>query len=111
MEIDSEVPFKTVYVGHIRTLIFDPNLAEMRKTNFANFIDRVTDVFEYMIDHFEESKNFLTPNFRETSCAIAMSNLGECKNICMHRNKPPEVLERVAYLSYVLERFLSLLRE
>lgn len=101
--------FKAAYIGHIKTLIMDPLLDEMRSVNYAAFIDRVTDVFEYMVVHFKESQRIFTPNFREVARTTACDNLRECKKICVLRNKPPEVLERIAYLCLVLERFLSLL--
>lgn len=101
--------FKETYFGHVKKLIMDPVLGEIQNKNYAAFIDRVTDVFEYMVVHFKESQRIWTPNFREVARTTARDNLHECRKICILRNKPPEVLERIAYLCLVLERFISLL--
>lgn len=101
--------FKATYVGHVKKLVMDPVLDKIRGENYGAFIDRVTDVFEYMIVHFEESQRIWTPNFREVAHTTAYGNLQECRKMCVLRNKSPEVLERIAYLCLVLERFLSLM--
>lgn len=107
---EEENVFKKTYISHIKTLMEDPVLAEeSRDENYAAFIDRVTDVFEYMVVHFKESQCFLTPNFREVVRTTASGNLQACRKMCVLRNKSPDVLERIAYLCLVFERFLSLL--
>jgi hypothetical protein len=106
---EGEDGFKKVYVAHIKSIVFDRDMIEAKKNDFARFIDKVTDVFEYMVEHFDESKRFYTQNFRTTAYTTANGNLTECRNMIRLKNKDPCVLERVAYLCLVLERFLFLL--
>lgn len=99
---------KDQFVAYIKEVISDPSLPELKKTNFVGFIDRVTDVFEYMVEHFIESQSFVTPAFRQVASKTADDNLRESRKMIALKNNPPHVLERLVYLCLVLERFLFL---
>ncbi len=101
---------KKRYLTFIKGIILDPVMSGLRTTDFAAFLDKVTDVFEYMIEHFDESQRFLTTNFRNVASTVANTNLTECAKIVILQNRPPHVLERAEYLTLVLERFLFLIR-
>jgi len=96
----------------LKSLLLDPVLRtkEIRSEKYGELIDKVTDVFECMMTlQFQESQIIRTPKFREAARTVAVNNLTECRKMCASRNKSPDVLERVAYLCLVLERFIALL--
>lgn len=107
--MDEQDEFKKEYVAHIKSIIYDPDINQIRTTNFAAFLDKVTDVFEYMVTNLDRSRRFLTPNFRQIAIKTASDNLHECrKKILLKNEQDPRVVERLLYLCLVLERFLLL---
>lgn len=108
MEEEEDV-FKKEYVAHIKSIVLNPDMNGLRAKNFAAFLDKVTDVFEYMITHLDRSRRFLTPNFRQVAIKTASDNLHECrKKILLKNEQDPRVVERLLYLCLVLEQFLLL---
>lgn len=98
--------FRQEYIQHLKTLTGD-ELTRLKNCQFDAYLDRIADVYEYVLDTFDMSRYILKESFIHVIVKTAKENIRVSTKMIDSRTNPWHIDERLEYIRAISQTAIA----
>lgn len=106
-EPSDPVKFKQEYIAHLKAMTGDELQSLKDSEHFDAYLDRVTDVFEYVLQTFDRARYIWNDRLVDVILMSSKENVRTATKMIDARTKPWHISERLEYVRAICQTVIK----